>query len=167
MTHDDLVARAEKWLRGTVGCKVTLTDQMRAATRNGEQPDAIGWRGDMSILVECKVSRSDFLSDLKKRFRRHPEQGMGAHRVYMCPPRVITPSDLPEGWLLLYAYDKKIEKSCCPQGNIHWAYPRFPDRNKEDEIRMLVSALRRIDRRGLLGAVYEDMNTQYEKVGAS
>lgn len=154
MTHDELVQRAEKWLRGTVGCSVTFNDAIRS--HNAEQPDAIGWRTGLSILIEVKVSRSDFLADRKKTFRQVPEQGMGAHRLFMCPPGLISPDELPAGWGLLYAHRKKVERVVGPKGNIGWSYPAFPDRNRDGELILLLSALRRVELRGLLDVVYEN-----------
>ncbi len=164
MTHDELVDRAEKWLRGTAGCQVTFNDGMRAAIN--EQPDAIGWRNGRSILIECKVSRGDFLADHKKPFRQNPEQGMGAHRLFMCPPGLICEHELPTGWGLMYAHAKEVERVVCPKGNIGWSYPTFLERNRDAEITLLLSALRRIDRRGLLGSVYESLDAQYQRVEA-
>lgn len=81
---------------------------------------------------------------------------MGAHRLYMCPPGLIGEQELPAGWGLLYAHEKKVERVVCPKGNTGWCYPAFEDRNRDDEMRLLLSALRRVDLRGLLGVVYEN-----------
>jgi hypothetical protein len=99
-THSLLVKRAEHWLLNTVGCGFVLMELVAAL---GEIPDAIGWKYSDSYLVECKATRSDFLSDGKKWFRRHPEYGMGNYRYYLCPPDLIKPKELPECWGLLYA----------------------------------------------------------------
>lgn len=153
MTHDELVERAEKWLLNTVGCGFALTDKMRSS--NAEQPDAIGWRGDVSVLVECKASRSDFLGDKNKHFRAHPWMGMGAHRYYLCSPGVIQPEDLPEGWRLLWAEDRKIKRVVDASGNCHWHSPPFTERDRDAELRLMASALRRLHLRGHLESVYE------------
>ena len=48
-------------------CGVVLSEQ---ACVSGEMPDAIGWkRANHSVLVECKVTRADFLADRGKPFR--------------------------------------------------------------------------------------------------
>ena len=62
-THAELVKRAEHWLMKTVGCSFCLTELTTSA---GEIPDAIGWKNGRSILIECKATRADFLSDKKK-----------------------------------------------------------------------------------------------------
>jgi hypothetical protein len=66
--HDRLCLRAEKWLN-QINCKVAIRDPFRASTR--EHPDAIGWRDGVSILIECKASREDFLADKNKAVERH------------------------------------------------------------------------------------------------
>lgn len=143
--HHALVERAQRWLRGTCGCSAILAE-LKAFTTSGECPDAIGWRSEYSILVECKTSRSDFLADHKKPFRRNPELGVGTYRFFMCPPGVVGPEDLPPGWGLLYAEDQKIRVVAGPVGNA-WAHGEnkryIHPRNQESEIAMLVSALRR------------------------
>lgn len=99
MTHAQLVARALHWVR------VTMKFKLAAAEPPGtlECPDVIGFRhmGFTSMVVECKVSRRDFLKDLKKR-NRHLEFshiGMGTFRYYFAPStRIIYPDDVPPRW---------------------------------------------------------------------
>jgi len=98
MTHDELVDRAARWLRNTRKCGVVATEEQSAA---GVVPDAIGWKSYASYLIECKVTRSDFLADQKKFHRRYPEYGMGNHRYYMTPPGLLSSDELPEDWGLL------------------------------------------------------------------
>lgn len=143
--HDALVDRADRWLKNACGCSVVLTE-LRAFTPTGECPDAVGWRSDYSVLVECKVSRSDFLADRKKRFRVTPGAGIGTYRFFMCPAGIIAPEDLPDGWGLLYVEGRKVEQIVGPKGN-SWSYGENQGfrqaRNPDAEIAMLVSALRR------------------------
>lgn len=156
MTHDELVLRADRWLRNN-GFSVTLRDGFSAWTTHGEKPDVIGWRDHVSCLIECKISRSDFLSDRKKPFRADPAIGMGDWRFYICPPGIITVDDLPEGWGLLYCHPKKIEKVHGFPPNTMWGNRPF-DGNKRSETMMLRSALRRFQVRGLLDVVYEGVD---------
>ena len=107
MVHFEIVQRAEKFLKA-MNCKIVIRDPFKALTMSGEAPDAIGWKSGVSFLIEVKTSRSDFLADKKKRFRIKPEQGMGDWRFYMCPPEIIKPDDLPEGWGLLWIERKTI-----------------------------------------------------------
>ena len=82
MTHEKLVARAVAWLR-RYRCGVVLSEQSCAS---GETPDAIGWkRACHSVVVECKISRADFLADREKPFRSKSEKGMGCERYYLAP----------------------------------------------------------------------------------
>jgi hypothetical protein len=97
--HSTLVARAVEWLRNSYGCGIILSEQYCAT---GEIPDAIGWKGFChSVVVECKVSRADFLADAAKPFRLHPDEGLGAERLYLAPAGIIRPEELPKGWGLL------------------------------------------------------------------
>jgi len=103
MTHHELCLRAKKWLANSQGCSVVVVRSSMAAN---EQPDAIGWtQARKSILVECKVSRSDFFRDRKKSFRVRPASGMGTLRYYLTPPKLVTLAEVPEAFGLL---------ECCP-----------------------------------------------------
>ncbi|HEX5435413.1 MAG TPA: hypothetical protein VFY05_14335 [Candidatus Angelobacter sp.] len=106
MTHAQLVRLAEEWLRRRYRCGVVLSEQSCAA---GETPDLIGWKGKCrSVLVECKVSRADFLADREKPFRRDPQQGIGCERFYLTPHGLIENSELPRGWGLLEVKRREI-----------------------------------------------------------
>lgn len=98
MTHAELVAVATRWLWRKRRCHVVLSE----VADHFEVPDAIGWETmTNTILVECKTSRSDFLRDAKKSFRRTPSEGMGLERYYCAPAGMLSPEELPEGWGLL------------------------------------------------------------------
>ena len=106
MTHAQMVDKAVRWLRH-YRCGVVLSEQ---ACASGEMPDAIGWkRACHSVLVECKVTRSDFLADRAKPFRLKPEQGVGCERFYLVPAGLVRPEELPQGWGLLEHSRGKIE----------------------------------------------------------
>ena len=105
MTHSQLVQVAVQWLR-RYRCGVILSEQ---ACISGEVPDAIGWkRACHSVLVECKVSRADFLADLDKPFRRKPVNGVGCERFYLAPANLARTDELPPGWGLLEYRARKI-----------------------------------------------------------
>src|ERR1035438_2709912 len=56
-------------------CSVVLYEFATAADEN---PDVIGWvPGADSVLIECKLTRADFLRDATKAVRRNPRAGMG------------------------------------------------------------------------------------------
>lgn len=137
MTHAELVERAERWLRNTRKCPVVLTELCTSM----EVPDAIGWKyGHHSTLVECKVSRADFLRDARKLPRSSLEYAVGAERFYMTPPGLLSPDELPEHWGLLEAEGRTVKV--------------VRDSTRDDrrsvggmrrELGLLVSALRRIE----------------------
>ena len=97
MTHAELVRLAARWL-ATRGAGVVITDMASGA---GETPDAIGWKGRLSTLIECKASRADFRADAHKHFRRWAERAMGSWRYFLAPAGMINADDRPEGWGLL------------------------------------------------------------------
>lgn len=107
MNHDDLVNVAVKWLSkpwrnagdgGHGSCSVIISE-MTSSSR--ETPDAIGFHGGFSTLIECKASRADFRNDAKKYFRIKSEAGMGFYRYMMVPAGLISLGDLPSGWGLI------------------------------------------------------------------
>lgn len=156
-THDELVLRAERWLK-QIGCGVVFRELV-TSTYSGEQPDAIGWRSTVSVLIECKANRADFLADKKKPFRRRPEDGMGDWRIYMCPPEVIQPEDLPNGWGLLWVCGRTVKRvHGIPKGNVRWLAPPLQG-NKTNEAIMMYSALRRLTLRGHIESIYERLNS--------
>lgn len=135
MTHKELVKKAQAWLTNNRRCTVVLTE---LATRNTETPDAIGFHssGGASILVECKATRADFLADKNKVFRREQERGMGDRRYFMVPAKLISLDEVPESWGLLEVHDRQVrEEKEAP----------FATANKNAEIIMLVSVLRRLE----------------------
>ncbi len=136
MTHTLLVRKAVEWLR-RYRCGVVLSEQ---ACISGEMPDAIGWkRACHSVLVECKVSRADFLADRAKPFRQKAELGVGSERFYLVPHALVRPDELPAGWGLL-EYRK---------GRIQMLRPSRKDLRNEDgfrcEMNLLLASLRRVE----------------------
>jgi hypothetical protein len=109
VTHNELVMRAEKWLRGTMRCPVVITERLGLAhvcERHAEMPDAIGWSDHNSILVECKTSRTDLLADRTKKFRGRG--GAGDTRYIMSDKGVIQPDWIQPGWGLLWVTGKIV-----------------------------------------------------------
>ena len=106
MTHAKLVETAIAWLR-RYRCGVVLSEQ---ACASGETPDAIGWKKKChSVLVECKVTRADFLADRAKPWRQQPGAGVGSERYYLTPQGLIHVDELPSGWGLLEVCGREIE----------------------------------------------------------
>lgn len=143
LTHDELCTRAQRWLTGAHNCGFAFKELTSLA---GEIPDAIGFKSNQSILIECKISRSDFLSDKTKVFRRTPHLGMGNYRYYMCMPGMIEPVDLPENWGLLYCHRRKVVVIKKPRWQV-------PDKGKETML--MYSALRRLHIRGRIDEIYD------------
>lgn len=136
MTHRAAVRRVVNHLRVTRGCPVVMAERVTMAT--SEQPDAIGWKGSSgaSVLVEVKVSRADFHADKDKSFRRVEEQGVGDFRYFAAPHGILTPEDMPAGWGLLEIHENHVRERKS-------AERKFA--NKQAEVGMLVSAIRRLE----------------------
>lgn len=144
---------AEKFLkRHCFG--VVFHDKFRAFTNNGEQPDTLGFRSGVSCLIECKTSRSDFLADRKKCFRKDPTLGMGDWRFMLTPKDLIKVEELPEGWGLLETTGKRIIKTHGFPPNTKWFEKPFTG-NKQAECDYLYSACRRMVIRGHFNEIYE------------
>jgi hypothetical protein len=136
MTHAQLVAKAVPWLR-SYRCGVVLSEQ---ALSSGEMPDAIGWKGAChSVLVECKVSRADFLADREKPCRLKPKTGVGCERFFLAPRGLIRPDELPTGWGLLEYQNRKIEKVRSSARNLR------TDIGFRYEMNLLLASLRRVE----------------------
>jgi hypothetical protein len=136
MTHPQLVEKAVHWLRG-YRCGVVLSEQ---ACVSGEMPDAIGWkRACHSVLVECKITRSDFLADRAKPFRLKPETGVGCERFYFVPAGLIRCDELPGGWGLLELRAGRVELKQASVKNLRSAAGfRY-------EMNLLLASLRRVE----------------------
>ena len=120
-----------RWL--STKCSTVLYE---FATPADENPDVIGWasRSD-SILIECKLTRSDFLRDAAKDVRRNPRTGMGKRRYYLCPAGLIQVKDLPPKWGLLWVTRNQVTVQREARGH--------PERNLLAEVGFLSSMLRR------------------------
>jgi hypothetical protein len=138
MTHAQLVQKAVAWLR-SYRCSVVLSEQ---ACASGEMPDAIGWkRTQRSVVVECKVTRADFLADRTKPFRIKPEIGLGCERFYLTMPDLLGIEQLPAGWGLLE----------CRRGRVHMLHPSSTKLRSAEgmkyEMNLLLASLRRVELR--------------------
>lgn len=136
MTHAQLVERAVRWLR-SYRCGVVLSEQ---ACVSGEMPDALGWKQAChSVLVECKVTRADFLADRAKPFRTKPEKGVGSERFYLTPASLLKREELPAGWGLLELRRGRIEMLQSSAKNLRTATGfRY-------EMNLLLASLRRVE----------------------
>jgi len=136
MTHAQLVQKAVQWLR-SYRCGVILSEQ---ACASGEMPDAIGWKRPChSVLVECKISRTDFLADREKPFREKSNLGMGCERFYLTPARLLSPEELPCGWGLLELHNREVVMLRPAAKNLRSAS------GFRHEMNLLLASLRRVE----------------------
>lgn len=179
MTHSELVEIAYRWILKNGGVGVAFKELNTVAA---ETPDVIGFDSWQSVVIEVKVSRSDFLCD-KHKPHRAEGKGMGNWRFYCCPKGLIKKEELPKGWGLIYVDDKKkarIEYDCrykkvkqeCttewmlkenPEG-FYWIRTHdFDNRFPADlgaERAIMYSALRRLFIKGYVKHIYDK---QYNK----
>jgi len=136
--HAFLVARACEWLRTKYRCGIILSEQYCAT---GEVPDAIGWKGKChSVVIECKVSRADFLVDRQKPFRAKPEEGLGCERFYLSVAGTIRVQDLPTGWGLLEWSQRCVKMTHKPAKK-----SLRSELGLMKEINLLLASLRRVE----------------------
>lgn len=139
-SHNYLVKKAASWVKKhdcnmlVPNCSI-VASELVALTKTGEIPDVLGFSSFASVMVEVKTSRSDFLADFKKPFRRFPEDGVGAYKIYACEPEVIKESDVPEKWGLLYFTGRKFELVKTPE---------IQEYNFQSEKIILLSMIRRL-----------------------
>lgn len=137
MKHRELCEIGAKWLTTVIHwkfrCQYTLIEFVSSAAEN---PDVFGLRGDKSICIEVKVSRSDFKNDIKKPHRS--TGGIGLTRYYLCPKGLINSSEITNGWGLL-EYDPETKlinevKESYIFDNRYWA----------SELALMQSVIRRL-----------------------
>jgi hypothetical protein len=139
MTHAGLVELAVRWLRTAYRCGIVLSEQ---ACCTGEVPDVIAWKGRCrSVLVECKISRADFLADRSKPWRTDPAGALGCERFYMAPAGLIAAAELPPGWGLLEVRNRKVEIAvgCNRRKSLRTA------KGLLNEMNLLLASLRRVE----------------------
>jgi len=143
MNHTELVNKAIKWLRNSLHCRVVLSELV-AYTRSGETPDVIGWVHNTAILIECKISLSDFYADRKKRARHVDFPALGAWRFFLTPSGMVPKGKIGYGWGLYEVHGRKIIHADGWQYN-NAGFPPFKS-DRDSEVAMLLSALARLKR---------------------
>jgi len=139
MTHSRLVDEAVRWLRTIYRCGIVLSEQSCA---NGETPDAIGWKGkNHSVVVECKISRADFLADSSKPWRIDPDSALGCERYYLAPAELLCPAELSPAWGLLELQGREIRITRKSKKNLRGA------EGLANEMNLLLASLRRVELR--------------------
>jgi hypothetical protein len=137
-SHAELVEEARRWLARK--CSVVMTE---VAGVGREEPDAIGWRGTHSILIECKATRADFKADQRKAYRRGRtdpdfETGIGDERYYLTVPHTIGLDDLPDERWGVMEWDGKHRRMYVVKNSEHFRA------DTKSEVALLLSAVRRI-----------------------
>lgn len=156
MDHSTLCDLAVRWLKrpmsaGGPGCLVALKECKTGW--DGEVPDAIGFIAsgneiiDGSVVVEAKVSRSDFRADFNKLHRE--SDGVGRWRYYIAPQGLISIHELPDRWGLLEVNSRgHIKAISGPAAHLKKGYNAYVQSlgafdhssNKEREVFLLVKA---------------------------
>jgi len=137
MTHAQLVEAGVEWLRREYRCGIVLSEQGCAS---GEMPDAIGWKGkNRSVMLECKISRADFLADGEKPWRLNGAIALGCERYYLAPRGMIGVEELPEGWGLLEFHGRRVAMVRKSKKNL-----RQPE-GLMNEMNLLLASLRRVE----------------------
>lgn len=131
LTHRELEAAGARWLR-TRGYTLIEIEPVSSAT--GEVPDVIGWKRNMSILLEAKTSRADFARDREKECRHPAGAGLGQLRYYITSAGLILPEEVQNGWGLLAVYPKMTREIKTPPKLIE-----FSGRTSTKEVILLVS----------------------------
>ncbi|MGA3210508.1 MAG: hypothetical protein ABSD20_04320 [Terriglobales bacterium] len=136
--HALLVRKAEEWLRRCYRCGIVLSEQYATV---GEIPDVIGWRGNCrSVVVECKVSRGDFLADANKPCRTTPDESMGCERFFLTPPGLVASEEVPKPWGLL-EYGRNGVRLLIKPGRTSLRSPA----GLMKEMNLLLASLRRVE----------------------
>ena len=104
MTHTEFCKLTAEFF-----CKMIAIYEVKVAGLE-ELPDVITWNGGHeSWVYDIKMSRSDFLADLKKKCRTDQRQ-CGDYRYYVCYGDFISPDEVPPGWGLYWYIEGKDGK---------------------------------------------------------
>ena len=92
MNHKQLVIEAKKWLLNAKCCNPVFCE--KGSQGCSEIPDAIGWTTENCIVVECKISKSDFMANCRKDLK------LGDKRYFMVPKTLYeeVKEIIPEGY---------------------------------------------------------------------
>lgn len=139
MTHTELCELGAKYLKSNKNyrfrCQYVVVE---FTTLCNEQPDVYGYRGGcQTVLLEVKMSRSDFKAD-KKKLHRAEDNGIGSSRYYLCPTNLISIDELPDKWGLLYCDDGRI--------SVVKMSEQFDKRDYVDEMSVMYSIIRRTNK---------------------
>ncbi len=151
-SHSDLVEIGYRWVIKKCGFAFK-----ELTCINNEIADVIGFNSNGTFVLEAKTSRADFLKDKKKTFRKDSGIGMGDWRFFIVPKGLIKVTELPEMWGLIEVNEKgKAINTFNPfgRGNFYGMWRRNP-KNKDAEMNLMYSALRRLHLRGRIDEIYQ------------
>lgn len=117
--------------------------------------------GDLeTIAVEVKVTRADFLSDVRNPLKQAPWREATTRHAYAVPHGLVAPNEVPEGSGLLYV---SVEPS--GWGEVEWAVraPYRPNHAPQMPKRVIVALMHRI---GQLEAATRAWNTTPAAAGS-
>lgn len=143
MSHTLCVKMATEYMRKRA--EVVLPEFF---SHNSELPDVIAFTSRDSTVIECKVSRSDFLRDKTKPFRINANQGMGDYRYYCAPKGLIKLEELPRGWGLIEILPNGKMRKCVDSWLVH-------KKNIDAELYLLFYYARRANYAGVHKTVLE------------
>lgn len=147
--HEYLRRCAVRWLTGSKKCTVVLSELHTAAM---EIPDAVGWNGTVSRLVECKISRNDLWANQNKPHVR-ADRGIGRYRYILVHANLISLADFNA--LTYYAGYGLLHLSASAGIKV-MREPDLRETDRESEVLMLLSALRRIKMREFIAITPAD-----------
>lgn len=148
LTHKEIVNIGYNFVKKNFKYPV-IFKEMTVLNFSREIPDVIAFGAfNRSIVLECKISRADFLKDRKKPFRIDQSLGMGKYRFYLAPKGLISEAELPSNWGLIEISEKgkpsiAVNPYCTnPYGNV---WRNVFAQNVEAERAFLYSVIRRLD----------------------
>ncbi len=137
MTHAELISRGINWLKNnqvsTMRFPIILHEYRCYAN---SIPDIIGMNHNRTAVIECKISRADYLADQKKGHRHYCFQ-LGNLRYYLCPVGMLKPEEINGGWGLLYCHPHRITLE--KESNIF-----TKEQTRQEEYRVMYSVIRRL-----------------------
>lgn len=153
--HYELCCKAATWIRqpknGEKWFAPFSLSTVELVCTGQELTDVYATNGEISCVIEVKTSHKDFEVDGAKYTRRHPDEGLGDFRYYLCPAGLIQIDELPPYWGLLYYENGKIRK-------VKSAIQQPTDRRFD--LFILTSIMRR---EGLLGKTYNYRDKEGQK----
>lgn len=118
MTHEELVQKGSRWLNkeaSNIRWRSTFVLVEFKSQGTNEIPDIFGLRPAGHVMIEVKVSRSDFKADALKESRDQSKLQIGNFRFYLVPQGLITKEEIPSTWGLLEWTGKVIQVTKQPQ----------------------------------------------------